>query len=85
VQKYINEGSIYVSGRDCRFRPILLIKAEYIDEKTFEIDSFLKTLTYVLEYTMNFLMCPFHIENYIFIIDANFIGVKLLSVKYYSP
>ena len=51
-----------------------------IDIKKIDVDKLLTTLTYILEYALLYLLIPCHIENWIIIMDLQFMGLMSLPL-----
>ena len=75
----LNNGFIYVHGRDIYFRPILVINARYYvnNMNNYSYNDWLCSVVYFMEYMINNLLIPGQVENWSIITDLN--GVSLLS------
>ncbi len=79
ASEILNNGFIYVHGRDIYFRPIIVINARYyVNNMTkYTYDDWLCCVIYFMEYMIKNLLIPGQIENWNIITDLN--GVSLLT------
>jgi hypothetical protein len=71
VLEILNCGFVYVHGRDCHFRPIIVINVEYYkkNEDLYTYDEWLQATIYFMEYLVNNLLIPGQVENWDVISD----------------
>jgi hypothetical protein len=71
VLEILNCGFVYVHGRDCKFRPIIVINVEYYkkNEDLYTYDEWLQATIYFMEYIVNNLLIPGQVENWDVISD----------------
>lgn len=67
----LNSGSIYIHGRDHRYRPLIILNAGKLDLDKYTSEDYCNLLCFTLEYCIRELMVPGHIENWIIITDLN--------------
>ena len=79
----INSGLLYIYGRDTKYRPILVIEAQKLNELRkgfkFEIDKISNACAFTLMYLFNNLLIPGQIENITVMCDLNGMGVSDLG------
>ena len=63
IELIINEGAIYIHGRDHRYRPLIILNAGKLDFQRYSIEDYCNLLCFTLEFTVACLMIPGHIEN----------------------
>ena len=83
--KYIlNSGLIYMHGRDCHFRPILVVEAEkaneLMDKMGYTFDEISQALLFFMNYIVNYILIPGQIENWFIICDLKNIGYGKLTL-----
>ena len=83
--KYIlNSGLIYMHGRDCHFRPIIVVEAEkaneLLDKLGYTLDEIIQALLFFMNYIVNYILIPGQIENWFLICDLNGIGIRKLPL-----
>lgn len=71
VLEILNCGFVYVHGRDCKFRPIIVINVECYkkNEDLYTYDEWLQATIYFMEYIVNNLLIPGQVENWDVISD----------------
>ena len=76
----LNKGFVYVHGRDCRFRPILVFRLqEFVKiEKIYSVEEVIECGCFLGQFVINNMMIPGKIERWNLIINLR--GVKLLSL-----
>ena len=57
-----------------------MFQAHLINVKTLNINELLASLSYILEYCLQYLMHPFHIENWVIIMDLKKMGLMSLPL-----
>jgi len=80
IESFIDAGILYIHGRDNRFRPIVVFNAYKIDTKKLDLDTMMDSLTYILEFILSELFLPGQVENWVFIMDLNRMGLGSLSL-----
>mmetsp|Transcript_70981 Transcript_70981/g.82631 ORF Transcript_70981/g.82631 Transcript_70981/m.82631 type:complete len:412 (+) Transcript_70981:14-1249(+) len=81
VEKYLQKGIVYFFGRDCRMRPILVMNGHLMNPKYVDIDIFIESLTFLLEYVIRELLLPGQIENWHVVGDLNGCGITELPIS----
>lgn len=71
VLSLVNSGTIYLHGRDHRYRPLIVLNAGKLDFTANTIEDYCNLLCFILEYTVTCLMMSGHIENWVVITDLN--------------
>ncbi len=71
---------MYVHGRDCRFRPIIVLKCDIIQQLSLTADDMKALVTYFLDYVIRHMLLPGQVENWIVITDLN--GLGIMSLPY---
>ena len=84
IRYILNSGLIYMHGRDCHFRPIIVVEAEkaneLMDQLGYTFDEISQALLFFMNYIVNFILIPGQIENWFLICDLNNIGIRKLSL-----
>ena len=68
----LSSGGFYTFGRDCYYRPILLLtpsRLHSVPSTQFPIELVLKALCYALDYIESNMMLPGQIENWVLVVD----------------
>lgn len=81
IGEALNSGFLYVSGRDYKYRPIIIINVAKLVEHNFPADVMEATTAFFCDWVVKKLLVPGRIENWYMIIDLNNIGVTSLPVK----
>ena len=76
----LNKGFVYVYGRDCRFRPILVFRLqEFVkNEKIYSVEEVIESGCFLGQFVLNNMMIPGKIERWNLIINLR--GATLLSL-----
>ena len=84
IRYILNSGLIYMHGRDCHFRPILVVEAEkasiLMNKKGYTFDEISQALLFFMNYIVNYILIPGQIENWFLICDLKNIGIGQLSL-----
>jgi hypothetical protein len=73
--KYLEDGIMYISGRDKQYRPIVIINVYKINPKQLDLTDFIAALCFVLDTCKKFYFVPGKVENWVIIIESNSMGV----------
>ena len=67
----LNKGFIYVYGRDCKFRPILIFRLEHFvkNEKIYSVQEVLEAGIFLGQFIINHMLLPGHIERWNLIVN----------------
>lgn len=80
-----NSGFLYIFGRDCHFRPIMIVEAEIavnLLNGGYSVDELEQSIRLIMNYMINYLLIPGQIENMVVITDLNGIGLgQMLKFK----
>ena len=84
IRYILNSGLIYMHGRDCHFRPIIVVEAdranELMDKLGYTFDEISQALLFFMNYIVNYILIPGQIENWFLICDLNNIGIRKISL-----
>jgi len=80
VASLLDSGIMYIHGRDNRYRPLIVLNSHMIDLKKIDLEVFLDTITYQLEYLIKHFMLPGQVENWVFINNLNSMGLTSLPL-----
>lgn len=69
VEHLLNSGSIYLHGRDCFLRPMLVVDFNKFDLRENTVFDYCNLLFYLLEYTLNHLLVSGEIEQVLVIVE----------------
>lgn len=72
---------MYIHGRDHRYRPIIVLNPSRMDLKQLKEDDFIKSVIFFLEVIVNNIFMPGQVENWIVLIDFNFMGLFTFPIK----
>lgn len=77
AMKILNSGFIYIHGRDNHFRPVMVLRcSEFMkNRKIFCFEDWEKAVIFFMEYSINELLLPGQIENWVSICDINQISL----------
>ena len=67
----MNSGAVYIHGRDSKYRPLIVINLSKIHKKTKLLEDYSNLFCYLIEYSIENLMIPGKIENFVLITDLN--------------
>jgi len=78
--KFLDIGVFYIHGRDNRFRPITVLNGAKIDPSNYDNDPdlIIDAITYHLEYQLHHFLLPGQVENWIYIMDLEGMGITTL-------
>ena len=72
---------MYVSGRDLKYRPIVILNVRKMVEVQPEIEELNAATAFFCQFVVKKLLVPGIVENWIMIIDLNDVGMTSLPVK----
>jgi len=80
AKEILEKGFIYVHGRDCQYRPILVVNAQvYMKIKdNYKFEDWENFIIFFMQYLINNLLIPGQMENWTLIIDVR--NVSLYSL-----
>ena len=81
IAPVLKSGMLYVSGRDYKYRPILILNVRRLIESNFETEIIASATAFFCDFVVKKLLIPGRIENWIMIIDLNDVGMTSLPVK----
>ena len=73
----LNSGFMHVHGRDHHFRPLIFVKikvAKNILGKNYNFNDINKSIIFLMNYIMKYLLIPGQIENWIIFVDLDGVG-----------
>lgn len=77
----IKSGFLYVSGRDFKHRPILILNVRKIVDVEYPIEVIGQATAFFCDFVVKKLLVPGKIENWIMLIDLKDVGMTSLPVK----
>ena len=75
----LNSGFMYVHGRDYHFRPIIVVSIKMVKKllsENYTFDDINRTIIYLMNYIIKYLLIPGQIENVINFVDFNDVGIS---------
>lgn len=81
ARKLLEDGLMYISGRDHQFRPIIIINAYKIDLKIIKVEDCIAALCFVLDTVRKFYFVPGKVENWVIFIESNNAGLLDFPIK----
>ena len=73
IRYILNSGLVYMHGRDCHFRPIIVVEAEraieLMDKMGYTFEELSQALLFFMNYIVNYMLIPGQIENWFLICD----------------
>jgi hypothetical protein len=80
IIEILNKGFVYVYGRDCRYRPILVFRVrEFVkNEKIYSVQEVIESGCFLGQFVINNMLIPGKVERWNLII--NLVGAKILSL-----
>ena len=80
----LNSGFMYVHGRDHHFRPVIFctikkVKNLLATDDTYDFEDINRSIIYLVNYVMEYLLIPGQIENWIIFVDFDGMGVTDLG------
>lgn len=82
IEYLLHTGVIYIHGRDCKYRPIVVINIGKISEFKNTIDDYVTLFCFFLEFLISELTIPGKVENFVLITDLQNLSKKT-TVKLY--
>ena len=73
----LNSGFMYVHGRDHHFRPVIFVTIKVVKNilcKNYNFDDINKSIIFLMNYVMKYLLIPGQIENWIIFVDFDGVG-----------
>lgn len=70
AKNVLEEGMIYLAGRDRKYRPSIVINAYLFDFEVFDSDAFLRALYNLLAICEDYMFYPGKIENIIVFLET---------------
>lgn len=81
VQPMVNSGIIYISGRDNRYRPLIIILSEKLSQLKNQIEKISYLLIFFIEFIRSELSIPGKVENFILLVDMAGRTIKDSPIK----
>ncbi|EGR29409.1 hypothetical protein IMG5_156020 [Ichthyophthirius multifiliis] len=78
---FLKEGTVYLAGRDKKYRPVLIMDCSKLNMKKQTGDSLIRAMSYFLNIIKKHMFVNGKIENWIFIIDVKEKGIFDLPLK----
>lgn len=80
AMEILNSGFVYVCGRDCKYRPIIILNADYYFnlKKVYSLKEIQLAIVYFLEFIVENLLIPGQVENWNIICDMG--TLNLISI-----
>ena len=78
----LNSGFMYVHGRDHHFRPVIFCsikKVKNLLSENYTFEDISRSIIYLMNYVMDYLLIPGQIENWIIFVDFEGVGVTDLG------
>jgi len=75
AKKFIDEGIIYISGRDKQYRPIIIINLYRVDLKIMSLKDIIEALCFVLDVCRKYYFVPGKVENWVIFLELNHGGI----------
>lgn len=72
---------MYIHGRDHRYRPIIVLNPSLLDLKQLNLDDFISSVIFFLEVIVNNMFLPGQVENWVVLINFNFMGLFTFPIK----
>jgi hypothetical protein len=69
IMEILNSGFIYIHGRDCRYRPIVIINPKVLQKKVFAFKELCASIVYLLDYCIQQLFILGAIENWTMLVN----------------
>lgn len=76
IQATLDSGIIYMTGRDHRYRPIVVMNLKLFDEK--KTDIIIRTFSYFFDKIIEYVLLPGQVEQWVTIMDVE--GFSLFSL-----
>jgi len=77
----LKSGFLYVSGRDNKYRPIVILNVRKIVDVQYSIEAINASTAFFCDFIVKKLLIPGRVENWIMLIDLNDVGMTSLPVK----
>mmetsp|Transcript_28954 Transcript_28954/g.38590 ORF Transcript_28954/g.38590 Transcript_28954/m.38590 type:complete len:183 (+) Transcript_28954:369-917(+) len=81
IAHVLKSGFLYVSGRDYKYRPIVILNVRKLVDYNYDTDIIAAASAFFCDFIVKKLLVPGRVENWIMIIDLNDIGMTSLPVK----
>ena len=80
IREILNQGFVYVYGRDNRFRPIIICQCKVFQKnyKKYACEEILQACFFLCQFIVNNMLIPGQFESWTFIINLN--GVSIMSL-----
>ena len=77
----MKSGFLYVSGRDYKYRPIVILNVRNMVDVEYPIEVINASSAFFCDFVVKKLLIPGRVENWIMLIDLNDVGITSLPVK----
>ena len=67
----LEEGSIYIRGRDINYRPIVFVDLRRIDLAEKLVDDYIELGIRMMEYCIKYILVPGKVEQWVLFVDMN--------------
>lgn len=81
VLPLLHSGCLYIHGRDCRYRPCIIMQYPRFNFREHSIDEYLPLIGFFLDYVIDNMMLPGQIETWVSITDMGKMGLSDLPIS----
>lgn len=81
VRGLLAGGCLYVHGRDCRFRPCIIMNYPKFNFRQHTIFDYMPLIGFFLDYVIDNMFLPGQVENWVTITDMGHMGLSDLPVN----
>ncbi|OMJ67361.1 hypothetical protein SteCoe_35492 [Stentor coeruleus] len=81
IYSLLNEGFLYIHGRDRYFRPLVVLDIPKIDLKKHTVQDYVDLTVFLMEFVIEYMLIPGKVENWINIVEMGRLGIRELPFK----
>ncbi|OMJ73919.1 hypothetical protein SteCoe_27301 [Stentor coeruleus] len=81
IYEILLTGPLYMHGRDCHYRPLLIMNFAKFDLKKYTFEQYLQAACFVLEFASKHMLFPGKVENWMCISDIGYRGLSDLPLN----
>ncbi|OMJ94161.1 hypothetical protein SteCoe_2641 [Stentor coeruleus] len=81
IYTLLNEGFIYIHGRDRYFRPLIVLDIPKINMKKYSVQDYMDLTIFTMQFVIEHMLLPGKVENWVNIVEMGRLGIKDIPFK----
>ncbi|OMJ85670.1 hypothetical protein SteCoe_12939 [Stentor coeruleus] len=81
IYTMLNEGFLYIHGRDRYFRPLIVLDVPKIDMKKHSVQDYMDLTIFTMQFVKEHMLIPGKVENWVNIVEMGKLGIRDIPFK----